>query len=103
MAILYIVAAVVTVLAIVTYAMFDKIAEALIWKFYLTQFKIGCFALTMPDGSLHEFGDKDSKFRAELTLHSKKAFTRMVLKETIGLAEAYMEGEWDSPDLARVK
>ena len=56
----------------------------------------------MPDGSHHIFGDESSDFVGQITVHSTKAFNKMVTGETIGMADAYMAGEWDSPDLARM-
>lgn len=39
--------------------------------------------------------------KATWNLRSFKALRRMLRRSSIGFAEAYMEGEWDSPDLTR--
>jgi len=38
--------------------------------------------------------------QAELTLHRWRALWRLLLGGDLGFAEAYLDGDWDSPDLA---
>jgi len=38
--------------------------------------------------------------QAELVLHRWRAARRLLLRGDIGFAEAYLDGDWDSPDLA---
>jgi cyclopropane-fatty-acyl-phospholipid synthase len=38
--------------------------------------------------------------QAELTLHRWRALRRLLLGGDLGFAEAYLDGDWDSPDLA---
>ena len=83
-------------------ALWEYLCELLIWFFYLKGFRVGCFDLTYPDGTQELYGDPTSSFRGVIVVHSRKAFARMVTGETIGMADAYMNGEWDSPDLARM-
>lgn len=83
-------------------ALLNWVAESVIWYFYLKGFQVGCFEITFPDGHVEKYGDVESDFRAVIVVHNKAAFRRMMLGESVGLAEAYMRGEWDSPDLARM-
>lgn len=73
----------------------DIAAHAVIWYFYLKGFEVGCLELTYPDGHTEVYGDVDNaSFQAAIIVHSRAAFRRMVLGETVGLAEAYMRAEW---------
>ena len=47
----------------------------------------------MPDGSHHIFGGESSDFVGQITVHSTKAFNKMVTGETIGMAEVILQGE----------
>jgi hypothetical protein len=82
--------------------LWDWICMHLITYFYLQGFQIGCFDVTFPDGTQALYGDTESTFRGVIVVHSMRAFSRMVTRETLGMADAYMSGEWDSPDLARM-
>ncbi len=58
--------------------------------------------LTLRDGhgkTQHFRGDKPGP-HAEVLLHRRRAIRRMMLGGDIGLLEAYMDGDWDTPDLA---
>ncbi len=45
--------------------------------------------------------DGESRYNAVWDLKSLRALRRMIRHNSIGFAEAYMAGEWDSPDLTR--
>ena len=67
---------------------FDWLCENLIWYFYLRNFQVGSFQVTFPNGVTEIYGDADNEdFRAVLTVHSRAGFRRMVLGESVGLAE----------------
>ncbi len=82
--------------------LWDWICMQLITYFYLKGFQVGCFDVTFPDGTQVLYGDTSSTFKGVIVVHSMRAFSRMVTRETLGMADAYMSGEWDSPDLARM-
>jgi cyclopropane-fatty-acyl-phospholipid synthase len=44
------------------------------------------------------FGDTDARLRATITVHDP-SFYRQMLRGSIGLAETYMDGGWDTDDL----
>jgi cyclopropane-fatty-acyl-phospholipid synthase len=48
------------------------------------------------------FGDPGHALKAELIIHSDRFFTRAVLGGDIGVGEAYMDGDWSSPDVVSV-
>jgi len=53
-------------------------------------------------GATRVFGDASHGLRAELVVHSDRFFTRAVLGGDIGVGEAYMDGDWSSPDVVAV-
>jgi cyclopropane-fatty-acyl-phospholipid synthase len=48
------------------------------------------------------FGDPNHPLKAELTVHHERFFARAVLGGDIGVGEAFMDGDWSSPDLVAV-
>lgn len=60
----------------------------------------GQLSLVLPDGSNHVFsGGSDTDPRAVLDIKRPRAVRRLLLGGSNGFAEAYMEGDWDTPDL----
>jgi cyclopropane-fatty-acyl-phospholipid synthase len=60
----------------------------------------GVLELREPGGEVTRFGelDPDDPLHAVLEIHSR-AFYRRLLRGSLGLAEAHMDGLWTSPDL----
>jgi len=63
----------------------------------LGQLKHGRLALTLPDGQCLNFGKSGPQ--AHITLQNYKPLSRFMLNGDMGLAESYMDGEWETPDL----
>jgi cyclopropane-fatty-acyl-phospholipid synthase len=61
--------------------------------------RVGCLTVVLPDGSRRVFGDLSSSFVGEIQVHDATAVVRMLLGGEIGAGEAYMDGQWSSPDL----
>jgi len=64
--------------------------------------RAGHLKLTLPDGSVHCFGGHGPGPCAEVILHSPRAIRRLALGGSLGWAEAYLDGDWSSPDLRAV-
>ena len=64
----------------------------------LTHLRGGLLEVRLPDGTSTLFGESDAK--AALHIHDERVFSRILARGDIGLAETYLEGLWDSPDLA---
>ncbi|GLP96960.1 SAM-dependent methyltransferase [Paraferrimonas sedimenticola] len=47
-------------------------------------------------------GDDNAELKAELSVHSPRVYSRLLLGGSIGAAESYIDGEWTSPDLTKV-
>lgn len=61
----------------------------------------GRLEMTLPDGEIRVFGAEAVPV-ARLTVNDAAFFGKCLLRGDIGFAEAYMDGDWDSPDLEAV-
>ncbi len=61
--------------------------------------RIGRLTVVLPDGRTRVFGDRTSGRHAEIRVHDRSAATRLLLHGETGAGEAYMDGQWSSPDL----
>ena len=59
----------------------------------------GQLRMTLPDGRRLVLGTEVSEPKAALDVRDYHFFPRLVFQGDIGFGEAYMYGEWDSPDL----
>lgn len=59
----------------------------------------GVLEVRLPDGSNWLFGHGEGA-GATLHVHDEALFSRVLARGDIGLAEAYLDGQWDTPDLA---
>lgn len=62
--------------------------------------QVGELAITLPDGEERFFRGAKAGPRAALRVHNPRVFRRLLLGGTMAFAEAYMEGDCDSPDLS---
>lgn len=65
-------------------------------------FCCGSLEVVLPDGRCLRFGGLGAQESARIEIRSESFFRRVVLFGPIGFGEAYVEGEWDTPDLVRV-
>lgn len=60
----------------------------------------GSLAVVLPDGRRREFtGSEAAEPAGEIHIHDRAAFVRLLLDGETGAGEAYMDGQWSSPDL----
>jgi len=64
-----------------------------------SRIRIGRLTVVLPDGRRHVFGDPVSARHAEIRVHDAAAAARLLLHGETGVGEAYMDGQWSSPDL----
>jgi cyclopropane-fatty-acyl-phospholipid synthase len=57
----------------------------------------GMLDISLPDHSQYLFGSGSQ--RASLTVHNEDVFRQVLARGDIGLAESYLDGHWDSPDI----
>ena len=60
----------------------------------------GDLVIEWPDGSEQEFSGVEEGISARLVVKDKSAIRRALAGGSIGFAEGYMRGEWDTPDLS---
>ncbi len=61
--------------------------------------RVGRLVVVLPDGRRRIFGDRASTRTAEFRVHDPEAAVRLLLHGEVGAGEAYMDGQWSSPDL----
>src|SRR3954464_6424353 len=67
----------------------------------LKNMRYGSLKLVCPDETL-AFGDIHSDLHATIAVLDEDFFVRAILGGDIGIGEAYMDGQWTSPDLCSV-
>ena len=58
----------------------------------------GALELVLPDRTF-SFGDVRSELSAQLVVHRERFFARALLGGDTAIGEAYMDGDWSTPDL----
>jgi cyclopropane-fatty-acyl-phospholipid synthase len=69
---------------------------------YLADMRQGRLRMTLPDGSATEFGDPHAAERAQITVRTGDFFRKCLLYGDVGFGEAYVDGDWDTDDVAAV-
>jgi len=64
--------------------------------------EIGAMGIVLPDGRSLVFRGKEPGPQGVILLHDYRALSRLASGGSLGLAESYLDGEWDSPDLTAV-
>jgi cyclopropane-fatty-acyl-phospholipid synthase len=66
----------------------------------LKDLNVGTLSVELPDGSRIDGRGALAGPHASIVLHRWRPLVRLLLRGDIGLAEAYRDGDWSSPDLA---
>src|SRR4051812_19352567 len=61
----------------------------------------GTLDVTLPNGRRYRLGGREPGPAAEMTVHNYEFASRLINGGDIGIAEAYLHGDWDTPDLTR--
>jgi cyclopropane-fatty-acyl-phospholipid synthase len=64
--------------------------------------RAGELIIQLPGGVRHRFRGSAPGPAGHLVLHRERALRRLLTGGGAGFAEAYLDGDWDSPDLARL-
>ncbi len=75
--------------------------EKLVMK-TLRSFPLGGLRLVLPDGHQHVLGAPGAEITAEMRIRSWAFFKDCALFGNVGFGEAYVEGDWDTDDIAGV-
>lgn len=76
---------------------FRKIADNL-----LSKVKLGNLSVTYPDGEKKNFSGDRSGYIVDIQFNNYKLFTKLLHKGATGLAESYMDGDFDTKDLSKL-
>ncbi len=69
----------------------------------LSSMRKGQLTLYFEDGSVYPIGQEpDSPFQAAIQVTDDRCFSRIIQYGHIGFAEAFLDGEWETPDLEAV-
>jgi cyclopropane-fatty-acyl-phospholipid synthase len=68
----------------------------------LRGFRLGRLQLDLPDGSSETFGSDEGGPRARISIRDDAFFKKCALHGNVGLGEAYLDGDWDTPDIRAV-
>jgi cyclopropane-fatty-acyl-phospholipid synthase len=69
--------------------------------FYVARLRRGTLDITLPDGRQIRFGGAEPGPAAVMTVNSYNFAWRLMRGGDVGIAEAYLRGEWDTPDLTQ--
>ena len=69
---------------------------------WLQHLEAGVITVTHTNGAVHRSAASKDGPGAEITIHRNAAIRKMLLRGDIGFAEAYMDGDWSTPDLQAV-
>jgi cyclopropane-fatty-acyl-phospholipid synthase len=65
----------------------------------LSGLRVGALTVRLPDGRRRTFGDPDAALTSDLDVHRWRFFRRLLTGASVGVGEAYMDGDWSSSDL----
>lgn len=68
---------------------------------FASNLRRGTLDMTLPDGRVVRCGGLEPGPAAQMTIHSYNFASRLVRSGDIGIAEAYLRREWDTPDLTQ--
>ncbi len=68
----------------------------------LSNMKRGCLRMTLPSGQTIALGDGSGGVNASITVTNPDFFRRCVLFGDVGFGEAYVDGDWDTPNITEV-
>src|SRR6201993_1337149 len=68
---------------------------------FAAKLRRGTLDVTLLDGRVMRFGGAEPGPSAQMTLHSYGFASKLINNGDIGIAEAYLRGDWDTPDLTQ--
>lgn len=68
----------------------------------LNRLSHGHLQLALPDGRVYEFGSAGPDGAVVIKVKNVRLFKRLIRHGSMGFAEAYMDGDWETPDLAKL-
>src|ERR1700757_1698189 len=68
---------------------------------FAAKLKRGTLDVTLLDGRVVRFGGAEPGPAAAMVLHNYHFAARLIRSGDLGIAEAYLRGDWDTPDLTQ--
>src|SRR3546814_6744524 len=68
--------------------------------YMLRGMRVGSFDVGLPNGEIRHFQGSEPGPHGVLDIHSKKIIGHILKGGEVGFGDAYLDGCWDSPDLA---
>ncbi len=68
---------------------------------FAAKLKRGTLDVTLMDGRVIRFGGVEPGPAAAMVLHNYHFASRLIRSGDLGIAEAYLRGDWDPPDLTQ--
>lgn len=68
----------------------------------LEQMTLGCLRLELPDGTKKVIGRPHAAISANVRIANQDFFKRCVLFGDVGFGEGYVDGDWETDDIAKV-
>lgn len=81
-------------------AAFSRDVRVMLVKHLLSGIKYGRFTLTLPGGQRIVQDGPEAGPEAEITVHKWRVLRRLVVEGDVGFADAFIAGDWDTPDLS---
>jgi len=66
---------------------------------WASSLEFGRLTIELPSGARETFTGSAAGTPATIKIHDLRVVTRMMLSGDVGLAESYMDGDWETPDL----
>ncbi len=79
----------------------DRIGEHFLVRAF-SQMSRGSLGLVGPDGRFQKFGSESRGPAAELRINTRRVYSQCLFHGDIGFGDAYVAGDWDTPDLCAV-
>ena len=77
----------------------QNICKTIIFQL-LQKIRVGQLTIWLPDGQEIHFGDRDSSLSADMTISDCRFFSDVVFRGEVGLGESFMQGLWNTKDIA---
>jgi len=77
----------------------QNICETIVLRL-LQKIRVGQLTICLPDGQEIYFGDRDSSLSADMTISDYRFFSDVILRGEVGLGESFMQGMWNTKDIA---
>jgi cyclopropane-fatty-acyl-phospholipid synthase len=74
-----------------------QVAKQLLLKM-LDNFEGGQLKIVCPEQT-YQFGDRDAELCGTIQVHNERVFKRVLSGNDVGFGEAYMDGDWSSPNV----